>query len=276
VSVDKARVARNFGRYVRFYEDHAIVQKRMAHQLLQRVHRAGGSHAGRIIEVGCGTGYFTQLLAETCRRSKITAIDICSEAVAVASLRLRHNPKLNFRVADGEELDERNCDLLVSNATFQWFNNLPGAFARYYACLRDGGALLFATLGQGTFKELYVSMNKTWGNRAHAIGANYKRHFPSPEAIESDLSAAGFTRVRVEHEKETEMYNSVKDFLYAIKHTGAGNPKPMVLSPRSLAKLISFYSEHFSVRGRIQATYAVIYGEAVKTVQGNTVRNYEW
>jgi malonyl-CoA O-methyltransferase len=154
----------------------------MAHQLLQRLRRAGGSHAGRIIEIGCGTGYFTQLLAETCRQSEITAIDICSEALAVARLRLRHNPKLNFRVADGEALDERNFDLLVSNATFQWFNDLSGAFVRYYACLRDGGAMLFATLGQGTFTELYVSMSKTLGDKAHAIGANYNRHFPSPEA----------------------------------------------------------------------------------------------
>ncbi len=264
MSVDKVRVARNFGRYVKSYGDYAIVQKRMAHQLLQRVRRAGGSHAGRIIEIGCGTGYFTQLLAETCRQSEITAIDICSEALGVASLRLRHNPNLHFRIADGELLDERNCDLLVSNATFQWFNDLSGAFARYYACLRDGGAMLFATLGQGTFTELYVSMSKTLGDKAHAIGANYNRHFPSPKAIESDLSAAGFARVRVEQEKETEMYNSVKDFLYAIKYIGAGNPKPMVLSPRSLAKLIGYYSEHFSDRGKIKATYNIIYGAGLK------------
>jgi malonyl-CoA O-methyltransferase len=265
VPVDKARVARNFGRSVTSYQENAIVQKKMARGLLHRVSRAGGRHAGRIIEVGCGTGYFTQLLAETCLHSEIIAIDICQEAVALARQLLQHKPNVRFRIADGELLDEGTCDLLVSNATFQWFNDLPGAFARYYDCLRDGGAIVFATLGQGTFAELYVSMSKVLGVKTHAIGANYSRHFPSAQVIEAYLAAVGFKHIEVERETRRQRYDCVKDFLQAVKKIGAGNPKPMLLTPRSLAKLMDFYSVHFSDRDAIKATYAIVYGKAVKT-----------
>jgi malonyl-CoA O-methyltransferase len=173
---------------------------------------------------------------------------------------------VHFRIADGELLDTCSCDLLVSNATFQWFNDLPGAFTRYYGCLRDGGAIVFATFGQGTFAELYLSMSEALGEKTHAIGANYSRHFPSAEAIEANLSAVGFKHIQVEREKRLERYNCVKDFLQTVKKSGAGNPKPMLLTPRSLAKLIDFYSAHFSDAGQIKATYAVIYAKAVKTV----------
>ncbi len=264
-------IARNFGRSINLYDQYARVQKTMAHRLLDRVQQRVTNHASRIFEIGCGTGYFTQLLAEAFPQSEIIAIDICHQAVAVAGHRLRHYPRLEFRVADGELLDERDYDLLVSNATFQWFSNLPAAFLRYHTCLRMGGQLLFATLGNGTLAELYVSINKILGDKEHAIGANYSRHFPSPEVIASTLSAAAFSHICVEEQGETEWYDSVRDFLYALKWVGAGNPRPMVLTPRSLAKMTQYYTEHFGDQGKIRATYNVIYGEGVKLLESKSV-----
>jgi malonyl-CoA O-methyltransferase len=264
-------IARNFGRSVDSYDQCARVQKTMAHRLLGRIRQTVANRVSRIIEIGCGTGYFTQLLAEAFPQAEIIAIDICHQAVAAAQSRLRHCSRLEFLVADGELLDEPDCDLLVSNATFQWFDNVCDAFVRYHSCLRLGGQLLFATLGKGTFAELYVSLNKTVGDKEHAIGESYSRHFPCPNVIASGLAAARFSQICVREQRKTEWYDSVRDFLYVVKRVGAGNPRPMALTPRSLAKMISFYSDHFGDQGKIRATYNVIYGQGMKLCESRSV-----
>ena len=215
--VDKARVAKNFGRHINSYDEYARVQKTMAHKLLDRVCQSTANHPERIVEIGCGTGYFTRLLVKAFPQSEITAIDISHQALEVARQKLLDCKGLRFRVADGEFLDESNCDLVVSNATFQWFNDLPSAFVRYYDSLLTEGRLHFATLGDGTFAELYSAINKTLDGKAHSIGAGYERHFPSKDKIELSMSIARFSQVRVEVQKVTEMYDSVEDFLYAVK-----------------------------------------------------------
>lgn len=268
MSVDKAGVARNFGRHVEGYDRYAVVQKKMAHRLLRRVRSFAGDFRGRIVEIGCGTGYFTRLLAEAYPDAQITAIDICPEAVALAARSTAHCRHLRFRVADGEILDESGCDLLVSNATFQWFNDLAAAFRHYQACLRKGGGLIFATLGQGTFSELYASIYETFGKEAHCLAADYERHFPSPANVAEALGRAGFSVIEIEDQTEMEWHPSVKDFLYAVRGLGAGNPRPMILTPRSLARMTRFYSEHFGRAGEIKATYRIIYGRAEKQGPG--------
>ena len=52
----------------------------------------------RVLEVGCGNGNFTELLAPHC--SELTAIDLNSEYIALARQRLKAQPQVKFRVGD--------------------------------------------------------------------------------------------------------------------------------------------------------------------------------
>lgn len=58
----------------------------------------------RLLEVGCGNGGLAEYLA---RRSgaRIVGIDIAEEAIGRATLRNRHHPRLDFRVADMDHLE---------------------------------------------------------------------------------------------------------------------------------------------------------------------------
>ncbi|WP_164779517.1 methyltransferase domain-containing protein [Paenibacillus kobensis] len=91
------RIKRQFGRSAQGqYDSNVRVQLIMATELAERIqtHYIGGNHShaapARVMEIGCGTGTLTALLARTqlLSRGSITAIDISPGMLAAASRKL--------------------------------------------------------------------------------------------------------------------------------------------------------------------------------------------
>lgn len=76
----------------------------------------------QIIDLGCGTGNSTEVVAQRYADASISGIDSSPEMIAKAK---RTYPHVSFDVANLETLKtDGQVDLLFSNAVFQW---LPGA-----------------------------------------------------------------------------------------------------------------------------------------------------
>jgi trans-aconitate 2-methyltransferase len=94
----------------------------------------------RIVDIGCGPGNSTELLARRWPDAEVSGMDSSPEMVAAARERL---PGLRFEVADASQwrADGPAPDLLFSNAVFQWVPDhaklLPGLIRQ----LAPGGAL---------------------------------------------------------------------------------------------------------------------------------------
>ena len=116
----------------------ADTQRRVFLRMLEKT----GSLAGaRVLDVGCGSGRWSQLLRD--RGAKVLGIDISSEAIEANR---RHIPGVEFRVADLANLDvpQGGFDLIVSVTVLQ---HLPPAGQRSAAvalaqALRPGGHAL--------------------------------------------------------------------------------------------------------------------------------------
>ena len=97
------------------------------------------------LEIGCGTGSFSRLLAQ--RSQKVLAIDLSSQMIRIARTRSRQVPNIDFQVADvmALELRERHFECVVSIATL---HHLPFAemLGRMKAALKSGGILLVLDL----------------------------------------------------------------------------------------------------------------------------------
>lgn len=120
--------------------------------------KIGDRHYDRVLEIGCGSGCFTRLLAGIAER--VVAIDIAPAAIERARLRTAGAGPgtVEFRVANIMEYDpasEEPWDLIILSETIYslgWlypFFNL-GVFAgQLLAATRDGGRCLLAnTLGK--------------------------------------------------------------------------------------------------------------------------------
>jgi len=253
--MDKRALVRNFSRYADRYDRYADVQRLSAVELLGRI---GQENPDDILEIGCGTGNYTELIRRRFRGSKIQAIDISPEMIKVAEKKLTEG-SIEFIVADAEEIFlEEKFDLVTSNACFQWFGDLPGALGGYKDLLRPGGEICFSIFGPLTFWELNLSLKYIFKD-AQIEAAR----FLSRERVNITLGKI-FKDITVEELKFEKTYDCLRGLLNRIKYTGTrGNsiPHEIYLKRSFLEKLEGIYLDKFK---SIKATYQVFFCRCLK------------
>jgi len=260
----KQGIRRNFARRAWSYDRHACMQRLMAHYLVAQA-TPPLAQARRILEIGCGTGYLTQLLRQANSQARLTSLDL--DAALVASARCRLGPKagVDWLVADGENPLGGNYDLIIANAAFQWFIRPGETLAAYYRNLVAGGVLAFSTLGPGTFQELAQALAQA----ARTLSLPAAPLIPAQGFADRDtwtdlLNRAGFKTARLTRQILTAAFPSVPEFLRALQATGATNPLPRRFSPRLLTALISAYEDLYGQDGLIPVSYEMIWAAADK------------
>jgi malonyl-CoA O-methyltransferase len=260
----KHGIRRNFARRVRTYDRHACMQRLMAHGLVA-VAREGMVQARRILEIGCGTGYFTALLRQANQEARLVALDLDASLVETARRRLGAAAGVEWLVADGEAPLHGAYDLIIANATFQWFTRPAATLANYFQSLAPGGTLSFSTLGPGTFQELAGALDQA----ATSLQLSTPPRIPAQEFGDRDtwsdlLFQAGFRKVQLFREIATTSFSSVREFLKALQATGVTNPRPSPFSPRLLHAMIAAYQAIYGKDGAIPVTYEMIWAVAQK------------
>jgi malonyl-CoA O-methyltransferase len=260
----KQGIRRNFARRAQSYDRHAGMQRLMAHRLVAAL----GSLLARprcILEIGCGTGYLTGLLRQANGEARLVALDLDAALVAAARRRLGPEAGVAWLVADGESPLRGEYDLIIANATFQWFTRPGETLAAYYQSLAPGGILAFSTLGPQTFQELAEALNLAARSlKLPATPPIPAQGFGNRETWSDRLFRAGFSQVRLAREMVTATFPSVKEFLKALQATGATNPRPCPLSPRLLTALIEAYQSNYGSDGAIPVSYEMIWAVAEK------------
>ncbi|MEK6300990.1 MAG: class I SAM-dependent methyltransferase [Acidobacteriota bacterium] len=99
----------------------------------------------RALEIGCGTGSFTRLLAA--RVSLVTAIDLSPEMVRVARLRSANDANIDYQIGDILQCDlpDNRFDCIVMIATLHHFPIDP-VLEKIKKALASGGVLVLHDL----------------------------------------------------------------------------------------------------------------------------------
>jgi trans-aconitate 2-methyltransferase len=109
---------------------------RPAHDLLARVRPDG---VRRIVDVGCGPGNSTELLATRYPESEILGLDSSPAMLQDARRRL---PDVRFEFANAAVwVPDADVDLVFANAVYQWIPGNLGQLARVLAALREKATL---------------------------------------------------------------------------------------------------------------------------------------
>ena len=120
------------GQYLKFEDE----RTRPAAELLLRV---PVERVRRVLDVGCGPGNSTELLAGRYPQAEIVGIDSSPEMIAAARKRL---PSADFAVADiGDYAPAMPFDVIFGNAVFQWVPDHIDVVVRLFATCPPGGAL---------------------------------------------------------------------------------------------------------------------------------------
>lgn len=98
-----------------------------------------GGHAGAVVDIGCGPGNSTELLAARYPGARTTGFDSSPEMVAAACKRL---PSVGFEVADISTWQGPGpFDVILGNAVLQWVPDHAAVLTRLIGMLNVGGSL---------------------------------------------------------------------------------------------------------------------------------------
>lgn len=249
---NKRQVAASFSRAAASYDSVAELQRAVGSQLLARL--PAGIAPQRWLDLGCGTGYFSRVLADRLPASQGIALDI-------AEGMLNHARPLggarHFIAGDAERLPLKaeSLGLLFSSLAVQWCANFEAVLSEAYRVLQPGGVLAFASLCVGTLEEL----RESW--RA-ADGMVHVNRFRTFEAYQQLCAASGLRVVSLERRPHVLHYPDVRSLTHALKALGAHNlnpGRPGGLTGRArIVALVQAY-EQFRQAEVLPATYQVVY-----------------
>ena len=245
----KEAVRKSFSKAAPTYDRYASIQQEVARRLLKTM-PADDFH--NILEVGCGTGNYSLLLRSCFPRASITAVDFSSEMLEVARGKLKG--RVRFLHEDAEILKSpEKFDLITSNATFQWFEDLKKALCSCRDSLREGGRIHFSLFGPSTFCELKETLKRTYPRLAIQFPAE---RFHSLDRIGQALRQS-FSAIKTDEVIINKEYRSLTNLLKTIKYTGVNGSAPgrgLFLTPARMKELEENYLGHY---GKVRVTYQI-------------------
>ncbi len=210
---EKTKIRQAFSAAAHGYDQVAQLQREVGLQLLQ--HLDANKITGRIVDLGCGTGFLTAELLKGRPGQPITALDLAVPMLRMARSKLNAKT-ISYVCADAENLPfaDASLDLVVSNLALQWCGQLDQALADICRALKPGGSLAFSTFGDGTLQELKNAW-ATVDSHRH-VNAFYDR-----QRLLQAVQEAGFSDIQSHSRRYQPRYGCVLDLLKELKQLGA-------------------------------------------------------
>jgi len=258
-AIDKGAARRAFDSAAGGYDQVAVLQREIGQRMLERLGYIRLAPR-RLLDLGCGTGLFLDGLARRYRRAELIALDFAPNMLRLARRRGHWLNRPRVLCADAEQLPlaDDSVDLVFSNATLQWVNDLDATFRELLRVLRPGGLLLFSTFGPDTLRELRAAWSA-------ADGGVHVSPFLDMHDIGDALVRARFADPVMDVERMTLTYADIGALMRDLKRLGARNAltaRARGLTGRRRFAAVAEAYERERRDGRLPATYEVVHGHA--------------
>ncbi len=253
---NKSKIRQSFSAAAASYDAMARLQKQVAVDLLHQSEMPTSHQT--VLDLGCGTGFLTEKLADHVAVENLFALDIALSMLHQS----RQRPALtrcHHICADAEALPfvDNQFNWIYSSLALQWCSDLSAVFKGVQQCLKASGKLAFATFGPATLKELKTA----WKHVDDAVHVNY--FYPS-DHIEMALQRTGFTSIHLNSRLYTLSYRDVWALMRELKGIGAqhvnGRQSQRLITRKHINQMIAAYPKQFN--GDIIASYEIFFVQA--------------
>lgn len=202
------------------YNKNAIVQQFLAEKLSSEVAKINKKFEN-VLELGCGTGLLTSELKNKISFEKYFANDIVEKSEKYVKNII---PSAQFYIGDARKIKPvQKMDLIISNAMFQWFENLEKVGEIYKNFLNKDGILAFSTFTKENYKEIKALTGltldyKTVEQIKDVFGKHYEilqvdeynklMRFDSPLELLAHMKSTGVNSLSQKH----WTFKEIKDF----------------------------------------------------------------
>jgi len=250
-------VCKAYNRCAPQYETFAVVQRVIGERLLERLDYLN-VEPQRILDVGCGTGFFMAALKARYPNAMVVGFDLAFAMLKEARQALRTMDLVGGQLqalpfADGA------FDLIFSNQVIHWAYPLDGIFAEMKRVLSPSGCLFFSTLGPDSLKEI----RDIWAGIDTHLHVN---DFVDMHEVGDALVRAKLADPVVDMEKITLHYRERAAMLYALKQQGSRNinaRRSKSMTGKMKWRTFEAAIDHIiTTQGVFPLTYEVVYGHA--------------
>jgi trans-aconitate 2-methyltransferase len=138
------------------------------------------TEVGRAVDLGCGPGNSTEVLAARYPGAVISGLDSSPEMIEAARERL---PRVRFDVVDIDRWSEPGpFDLILANAVLQWLPDHAALLPKLVAKLSSGGSLAIQVpdnLDEPAHREMRaLAQTPAWNGRLGEVAQALREHHP--------------------------------------------------------------------------------------------------
>ncbi len=139
------------------YDKASAHQKEWGAKLISELSLKGNE---RVLDLGCGNGTNTVLIAELIPNSEVVGIDASKGMIDAAKPKERSNLKFILMDIDAIEYKDE-FDVIYSNATLHWVKNHNRLMGNVFRSLRNGGFLRFNFAADGNCSHFFKVIRKS-------------------------------------------------------------------------------------------------------------------
>jgi arsenite methyltransferase len=213
----------------------------------------GASPGERILDVGCGPGFYAaELLDQVGDEGSVVAVDASEQMLAVAAHRCEGRANVSFHQADVTALpvEDGGFDRAVSVQVLEYVPDLDAAIRAIERALRPGGRAVIWDVDWTT-----VSWHSERPERMERVLAAWDEHLTHPalpRTLAPRMRAAGFEDVRMEGhafasaELTPDAYGSallplMRDYVAGVGEIGERTANEWVAEQHELQERGAFY-----------------------------------
>lgn len=251
---DRALLRRRRDRAALRAGDHGALADEVEAQLLERLSGVTDDFRA-VLELGTHSGGIAKHFRA--RGAFAVAADISKKMLGAFSLPAVACDEEFLPFAPG------SFDLVVSNLSLQWVNDLPGALLQVREALRPGGLFLAAVAGGASLFELRTALMEA---ELKVSGGASLRLSPMIESATASalLQRAGFALPVTDQEQVTLSYSDLFALMNELRGMGAANAaleRPRRFARRGLfLEAARLYKERFASGGqRLPASFEILF-----------------
>ena len=181
-------------RLERLYATRDVLRRR------ELVRAALGARPGdRVLDVGCGPGFYvTELLEAVGREGSVVGVDASADMLAVAARRAEGHGNVEFHEADATSLPvpDASFERALCVQVLEYVRDVPAALREMHRALRPGGRMLVWDVDWATVS--WHAIDRQLTRRVLAAWDNHLTHPSLPRTFAAQLRNAGFEDVRMD------------------------------------------------------------------------------
>ena len=167
----------------------------------------------RWLDIGCGTGAFSQLIAQHCAPKSLSGIDPSPQQIAFARAKL---PQADLRVADSMALPfgDGGFDVVASALVLHFIPDRSKAFAEMKRVANRGATIAAYTWERSATEDFAPYARMLRGFEAIGVEATRSPTVPEQqlEGLRASAAAAGLTDIAVTRVEATQSFRNFDEY----------------------------------------------------------------